>query len=88
MNPDLQPLLKKRGFWDTFTILAQTSAISECAFFKQLDTRKSYKNVYYRTKRLLLAFGFITYSLNPEDNQKWITLTPKGNAFWRVLEAL
>ncbi len=88
MKKDLQILLKKRGFWDTMIILSQTSSIAEHMLFSRFCDMKSYPNVYYRTKRLLLAFGFIAYSLNPEDHTKWITLTPKGKAFWSVLEAL
>ncbi len=73
---DLTSLLKKKGFRDTYHILASKNFKCEKhAFYNELN-KFSYYNSFFRIKDELIKRGLLEIKIN--DGKKYITLTKRG----------
>jgi len=73
---DLTKILKKKGFRDTYHILASKNYKCEKhAFYNELN-KFSYYNSFFRIKDELIKRGLLEIKIN--DGKKYIMLTKKG----------
>jgi len=74
---ELIPILSKRGFWDTFYVLINSTnhSISYLKFNKKLNDF-SYYNSFSRIKTILIDKGIV--EIDRINGKKTITLTKKG----------
>ena len=73
---DLTKILKKKGFRDTYHILASKNFKCEKhAFYNELN-KFSYYNSFFRIKDELIKRGLLEIKIN--DGKKYITLTKRG----------
>ena len=76
---EVYQLFKKRGFWETLTILGafKDGEAVQKEFFREFETRDSYYNAFLRVKDYLIEHDLISFKCK-RDGTKVIYLTDKG----------